>query len=115
MSLLPAMPRRRTKPKRKLPPGYKKFLAELKPLVAEVVRVKAEMKAAGLFTDDRELLECPRCRLQEDVTIGGKLITCEPTSPGVETGLRFTPLDGAELWWCCPRCGTELAGDGFGA
>ena len=98
-----------------MPADYEGSLAELKPLAAEILRLQTEMKSAGLFANDRELLECPHCRLQEDVLAGGKLITCESDSPGADTGLRFTPLDSKEAWWRCPQCGAAFASEGFSA
>lgn len=109
------MPPPRTKPDDHPPAGYEGLLAELRPLAAEIVKLQAEMKAAGLFANDRELLGCPHCRLQEDVLAGGKLITCEPDSPGADTGLHFAPLESKEAWWRCPQCGAEFASEGFNA
>ena len=89
------------------------LLSEIKPLAAEIVKLQAQMKAAGLFAEDRDLLECPKCGLQEDVTADGLLITCPREFPGEDTGGRFVPLDEREAWWRCPKCGTEFPGEGF--
>jgi hypothetical protein len=49
-----------------------------------------------LFANDRELLACAKCGLQEDVAFRGQLITSHPDSVGEDTGLRFVELaDGA--------------------
>ena len=109
------MPSPQTNPEDEPSAGYEGLLADLKPLATAIVKLQTEMKAAGLFANDRELLECPFCCLQEDVLSGGKLITCEPDSPGTDTGLSFTALDSKESWWCCPRCGAEFASEGFSA
>jgi len=45
--------------------------AEMNGLVAavrELEQVKQQAKALGIFTDDRELLECPSCGLLEAVS-----------------------------------------------
>lgn len=57
----------------------------------------------GIFTDDRELLECPHCGLMEDVASSGLLITCNPDSLGVDTGKRFEELPSNRFR--CPGCG----------
>ena len=44
-------------------------------LAAELTKLKARAKALGVFTNERELLACPRCGLVEDVTCDGLLIT----------------------------------------
>ena len=89
------------------------LLGAIKPLAAEIVKLQAQMKAAGLFAEDRDLLECPKCGLQENVTADSLLITCLREFPGEDTGGRFVPLDGRESWWRCPKCGTEFTSEGF--
>jgi hypothetical protein len=37
-------------------------------LTRQLAQVKAQARALGIFTNDRELLECPNCGLLEDVT-----------------------------------------------
>ena len=44
-------------------------------LTRQLEQVKAQARALGIFTDDRELLECPNCGLLEDVTAKGLLVT----------------------------------------
>ena len=44
-------------------------------LSRQLEQVKAQARALGIFTDDRELLECPNCGLLEDVTAKGLLVT----------------------------------------
>jgi rubredoxin len=95
------------------PEGFDDLVKAVKPLAAEIQRMQSQMKAAGLFANDRELLDCPHCKLEEDVTASGVLITCQPESPGIDTGLRFQSLDTREDWWRCPVCGTEFRGEGI--
>jgi rubredoxin len=93
-------------------PG-EELLGAIKPLAAEILKLQAQMKAAGLFANDRDLLECPKCGLQEDVTIEGILIACPKEFPGEDTGERFIPLDDRESWWRCTKCGVEFTSEGF--
>jgi predicted RNA-binding Zn-ribbon protein involved in translation (DUF1610 family) len=89
------------------------LLGAIKPLAAEIVKLQAQMTAAGLFANDRDLLECPKCGLLEDVTVDGMLITCLPEFPGEDTGGKFVLLDNRESWWRCPKCGVEFPSEGF--
>jgi hypothetical protein len=100
-------PPRAMKPKPKRPDGHRSrkggiVAPELRALAAQLVSVREQARAAGLFTDDRELLTCPGCGLMEDVAFGGQLLTCRAIG-GADTGLRF----GAEKsgHFRCPACG----------
>lgn len=78
---------------------------DLKPLVDKTVRVKKQAEKLGIFTNDRELLECDACDLIEDVTIEGFLITYhESSADRRDTGRRFIKVD--EETYRCPACGT---------
>jgi hypothetical protein len=37
------------------------LIAAIRPLAAEIVALQKQMIALGMFANDRELLECPRC------------------------------------------------------
>ncbi len=78
-------------------------MKDLRALAAQVVALQAKARALGLFADDRELLTCAKCGLQEDVTFSGYLITSRPDSAGEDTGLRFEEL--AHGGFRCPACG----------
>ena len=78
------------------------LIRKLKPLVAQVTALQAQARAIGLFANDRELLECPRCGLKEDVTCDGRLITYRGTAFGEDLGLRFEEL--ADQGFRCPTC-----------
>ena len=93
--------------------AFDKLAEGIRPLAEVITELRARMKAAGPFPNDRELLDCPKCKLEEDVTIEGMLITCRSDSPGVDTNLRFQPLDDREDWWVCPACGVEFRGEGI--
>ena len=75
-------------------------------LVSRLEEVKRQARALGLFTDDRDLLECPDCGLLEDVTAEGLLVTYPKDSKDLnDCGLRFRQLD--EASFKCPACGAR--------
>ena len=76
----------------------------IEPLVEQLQELKAQAASLGLFTDDRELLNCPGCGLRENVMMGGNLITYFEPNSSSDTGLRFaeTEVVGEFL---CPSCG----------
>lgn len=78
----------------------------LRSLAAELTSLKAEAKALGVFTNERELLTCPQCGLVEDVTSDGLLITSRPSVFGHDTGLRFEEI--ADHRFRCPACGSMV-------
>ena len=81
-------------------------LSELIPLVRRLVKVKQQAEAVGLFTNDRELLECT-CGLIEDVAFDGRLFTYHKNDHAFkDTGLRFTTVN--EDTFSCPVCRTKL-------
>jgi len=64
---------------------------------------KRQAEALGIFTNDRELLECTDCGLLEDVASDGRLITYNKEDGVIEdTGLRFQEVD--RMHFCCPAC-----------
>ena len=80
---------------------------DLLELARQLAQVKQQAKALGIFTDDRELLECPSCGLLEDVTAEGLLVTYLKDSADLkDCGLRFSPVD--ETSFACPSCGTKV-------
>jgi rubredoxin len=80
----------------------KDLIATLRPLARQLAVLQRRMKAAGLFANDRELLECPQCGLREDVLISGQLITYREPAIHQDTGLRFEDLTGDTFR--CPSC-----------
>lgn len=69
--------------------------------------VKNQAKALGIFTNDRELIECPSCGLLEDVAFGGMLITYQKGSKDLkDSGLRFIQADNTHFE--CPKCGARV-------
>lgn len=73
---------------------------------ASVCALQDKLNRFGGFDHRRDLLECPACGLEEDLTFEGKLITCQPEAPGIETGLIFADLGGG--LWQCPVCGFSV-------
>ena len=67
-------------------------LINLRRLAKQIVALQEQARSLGIFAGDRELLECPKCGLLEDVTFTGQLITCRPPEEGMDTGLRFQEL-----------------------
>ena len=68
----------------------------------------AQAKALGIFTADRELLECPKCGLLEDVAFDGTLMTYRENEAAlIDTGLRFNESDPGKF--ICPSCGSEVS------
>jgi hypothetical protein len=55
--------------------GKKDGIDGLIAAVRQLEQTKQQARALGIFTDDRELLECPSCGLLEDVTAEGLLVT----------------------------------------
>ena len=93
----------RSPKQKKMSPLKSKIL----PLARELVRIKKQAEAIGLFTHDRELLECSGCDLAEDVTFDGRLITYHREGEDCsDSGLRFEILD--DTTFRCPICRTKL-------
>ncbi|MBI5015921.1 MAG: hypothetical protein HZB55_10575 [Deltaproteobacteria bacterium] len=75
--------------------------------VRELEKVRQQARAMGLFAEERELLECPKCGLWEDVTCDGLLITYPKDDEGMaDSGLRFREVN--EDTFRCPACGSEF-------
>ncbi|MBT9590316.1 MAG: hypothetical protein IV089_05330 [Thiobacillus sp.] len=78
-------------------------------LFGQLRHLKQQAKSLGLFADERELLACPECGLQEDVLADGRLITyLEGHINPQDSGLRFTETDKGVF--ACPQCGASIAG-----
>jgi len=81
-------------------------LSDLKPLVRRLVKVKKQAEAIGLFTHDRESLECT-CGLIEDVAFDGSLFTYHKNGhASKDTELRFIKVN--ENTFSCPVCKAKL-------
>ena len=81
---------------------------ELDELAAGLQALKQQAQDLGIFTNDRNLLECSKCGLKENVAFDGVLFTCRGTGVNaVDTGLRFPEPD-ADGKSSCPGCGAEV-------
>ena len=78
----------------------------IRELATRIVALQAKARAVGLFTNDRELIECQKCGLLEDVIVTGQLITCRASAFGRDTGLRFEEL--SQNRFRCPSCGSII-------
>ena len=88
---------------------------DLYKLAASLQSLKKQAKALGLFTNDREFLECPNCGLKESVTFENTLYTYRDDAIDDDTiyddiGLRFPEPDddGVSV---CPGCGGVVQGE----
>jgi len=87
--------------------SFSELVLAIRPLARKLAEIKKQAEALGLFTNDRELLECTGCDLAEDVTFDGRLITYHRNTEGMDDcSLRFEELN--EETFRCPVCGTEL-------
>ena len=84
------------------------LIKKLFKLANEILRLKEEGKKLGMFTDDRELLECPECGLMEDVDINGRLFTVFKNSLHKDTRLEFKEVRNKKDYFRCPNCGKEI-------
>ena len=102
-----AAPRRQAKSQVASGRRQRRFVPrDLLELARQLAQAKQEARALGIFTDDRELLECPSCGLLEDVTFEGLLATYPKDSADLkDCGLRFKRM--AEIRFACPTCGTR--------
>jgi len=83
-----------------------------KSLHREIDRVHRLAQAAGSFLEDRDLLECARCGLLEDVSCYGLLMTYRSGKPLIDSGLRFRKDNRGR--YICPNCGAVLRTDKVG-
>jgi len=81
-------------------------------LAQRVSALNERARELGLFTDDRELLTCPRCGLMEDVLIDGRLVTWRGVGGGQDTGLRFVEVEDGSCKYVCPQCRTVIRLEG---
>lgn len=79
---------------------------ELCRLATQLAAIQKRAKGLGIFTNERELLQCSGCGLMEDVTASGILITCRQPDLGHDIGLRFKQLN--KQTFRCPACGENV-------
>lgn len=87
--------------------SYSELVSAIRPLAMKLAKIKKQAETLGLFTNDRELLDCIGCDLAEDVTFDGHLITYHRNTEDTDDcGLRFKEKN--KETFSCPVCGTEL-------
>ena len=87
--------------------GKKNEMDDLIALARQLEQVKHQARALGIFTNDRELLECSSCGLLEDVTAEGQLVTYPKSSRDMkDSGQRFIQVD--DTSFKCPSCGANV-------
>jgi len=77
-------------------------------LAGQIQKIKDQQKRLGLFCEDRELLSCPPCDIEEEVTFEGFLIVVKRSKPNRDIGLRFAAIDEKKGVYQCPGCGKEI-------
>jgi predicted RNA-binding Zn-ribbon protein involved in translation (DUF1610 family) len=76
-------------------------------LAAQLVELNRKARELGIFTNDRELLQCPQCGLAEDVACDGRLMTIQSADETCsDTGMRFQEIDATHFR--CPSCQNVL-------
>ena len=81
-------------------------------LCEQLQKIRQQAEIVGLFIDNRELLDCTHCGLQEDVLIDGRLVTHQANAAdATDSGLRFSAADDGNF--VCPQCGAIVAGEFF--
>ena len=97
--------------KKKNPQRASKLLNGIKPLARRIVKLKSDMKKVGMHTGDYEMLECPKCRLAEDVLSDGRLVTFFNRNTKDFNSVKYTKLKFMELkdnFFLCPNCGNII-------
>ena len=75
----------------------------LRELAGQVESYRLQAEELGRMQVGRSLLECPSCGLYEDELADLRFMVCAAGKPGMDTGLRFLPIEGGESWMC-PAC-----------
>lgn len=63
-----------------------------------------EMAKRGFFMEDRELLHCAKCGLEENVTYENILVVTTRENRKKDVGLRFKAIKGKSNKFRCPKC-----------
>ncbi len=77
-------------------------------LVRRLEEIKSAAEKLGIFVNDRELLSCPRCGVEEDIAIDGRLFVTARINRERDTGLRFARVSENGDRWRCPWCKLEF-------
>lgn len=86
--------------------------AALHALCEQLQKIHQQCEITSIFVGDRELLDCARCGLQEDVLIDGRLVTYQvDAADAADSGLRFAAAGDGHF--VCPQCGAVITGEFF--
>lgn len=95
---------------------FNKLLNRIRPLAAQIVKLKSDMKKMGMHTGDYDLIECPKCHLAEDVLVGNSLVTFFNIDVEDFEKVKYTKLKFMELkdsLFLCPNCGNIIKAKEF--
>jgi ssDNA-binding Zn-finger/Zn-ribbon topoisomerase 1 len=91
--------------------AFKELLNNIRPLAIQIVKLKCDMKKLGMHTGDYDLIECPKCRLAEDVLADNRLVTFFNLNVKDFKKVQYTKLKFMELkdnLFLCPNCGNII-------
>lgn len=93
------------------PSYYDKLVDRISKLAEGLREVDKLAESYGIFLNDRELLRCPDCGIEEDVLADGRLIVCPIGKPEQETGVKFDTLKENGSIFICPVCRKKIMAD----
>jgi len=82
-------------------------------LARRISKLQKEARKLGVFPNDRPLLACPKCQLEEDVAVTGLLFVTKRGARNTDTGLRFK-INYRAKRARCPACGANIRWDDDG-
>ncbi|MFA7229908.1 MAG: hypothetical protein WC071_01430 [Victivallaceae bacterium] len=89
----------------------KKNIKDIYSLAETLKNIQEQADKLGIFTENRELLECEKCGLLEDYTFKHGLITYVAANCTggklKDSGLRFKATDNPSQF-ICPQCGNSI-------
>ncbi len=90
------------------PQDFDKLVKDIVPLAEKLKAIEKLAKSLGMFLNDRKLLTCSDCGIEEDVLIDGRLIVCPISKPDQITGLEFCESEKNDLVFICPMCKKKI-------
>ena len=93
--------------------GVKKLTKDIINLTKGFEETIKQAEALGIFTNERDLLSCEKCKLSEDIAFNGILFTYVNKNEEVpqhrtvendDTGFRFIEIEYLKKYKC-PKCG----------
>lgn len=86
--------------------SYQKLLKDVSAIARELSVVQKQAEKLGISSGLRDLIECKKCGLVEDVLFDGRLVTYYESGQVKDTGLRFKHKGGGIYF--CPKCGFKI-------